>query len=351
MNHFLVQFIVFFLLLQVRFASSINPGELIEVSGSVQYELGEYWINTDEGIWFLLIGELKKGGYSLKHSVDEQNITGYYGMAFDRIQKSVLHVLVCGKSKSSHNMAVGLSQWHPVDYDEYSCHSSGLRLTGTACVKKSWKDYIRKLENSSLVQSFGSSADPDFDILAQDRLLRWNIVVQNLDWYWGNRSLFNALHKREFSRYQSKSVSKFGIRIIKKDYLLLLEDMQTGDSELIFPIAYGSNPDGGDKQEEGDMRTPETPKKLRTWAKTPFSISRRFKGTAQLGMIGATLGVQSSLKKHKFWSKNGMNIAIHGTPNFLLLGTKASHGCIRMSENDINLLYDLTKAGTPVIIQ
>ena len=44
-------------------------------------------------------------------------------------------------------------------------------------------------------------------------------------------------------------------------------------------------------------------------------------------------------------------IYIHGTPEEWLLGTKASKGCIRMSNNDVIELFDIVKENTKVIIK
>ncbi len=43
-------------------------------------------------------------------------------------------------------------------------------------------------------------------------------------------------------------------------------------------------------------------------------------------------------------------IYIHGTAEEGKLGSPASHGCIRMSNNDVLELFDLVKEGTPVLI-
>jgi lipoprotein-anchoring transpeptidase ErfK/SrfK len=44
-------------------------------------------------------------------------------------------------------------------------------------------------------------------------------------------------------------------------------------------------------------------------------------------------------------------IYIHGTHEEGLIGKKASHGCIRMFNNDVIWLYDLVKEGTKVYIK
>lgn len=43
-------------------------------------------------------------------------------------------------------------------------------------------------------------------------------------------------------------------------------------------------------------------------------------------------------------------IYIHGTPEEGLLGTPASHGCIRMRNDEVISLYDMTDVGTFVLI-
>lgn len=43
-------------------------------------------------------------------------------------------------------------------------------------------------------------------------------------------------------------------------------------------------------------------------------------------------------------------IAIHGTDQPELLGAGTSHGCIRMSNDDVLRLYEELEVGAPVII-
>ncbi len=45
------------------------------------------------------------------------------------------------------------------------------------------------------------------------------------------------------------------------------------------------------------------------------------------------------------------NYGIHGTTNPTSIGRAASHGCIRMFNNDIKELYEIVPVGTPVIIR
>ena len=44
-------------------------------------------------------------------------------------------------------------------------------------------------------------------------------------------------------------------------------------------------------------------------------------------------------------------IYIHGCPDEVALGVAGSHGCVRMRNADVVTLFDLTPAGTPVLIE
>jgi lipoprotein-anchoring transpeptidase ErfK/SrfK len=50
-----------------------------------------------------------------------------------------------------------------------------------------------------------------------------------------------------------------------------------------------------------------------------------------------------------FGGGNGQ-IAIHGTNDPALIGTPASHGCVRMTNDDITNLVSMIPVGTPVLI-
>ena len=44
-------------------------------------------------------------------------------------------------------------------------------------------------------------------------------------------------------------------------------------------------------------------------------------------------------------------IGFHGTPSSGSIGTRASHGCIRMYVSDAEDLYDRINIGTPILIK
>ncbi|MEA5583084.1 L,D-transpeptidase [Nodularia harveyana UHCC-0300] len=52
-----------------------------------------------------------------------------------------------------------------------------------------------------------------------------------------------------------------------------------------------------------------------------------------------------------FWSDGRNQIGFHGTPDTHLLGAAISHGCLRMRNDDVRLLYDQVKVGTLVSVR
>jgi len=52
-----------------------------------------------------------------------------------------------------------------------------------------------------------------------------------------------------------------------------------------------------------------------------------------------------------FWSDGKNSIGFHGTPAENSLCSAASHGCVRMRNRDVKVLFDLVRMGTPVIVQ
>jgi lipoprotein-anchoring transpeptidase ErfK/SrfK len=52
-----------------------------------------------------------------------------------------------------------------------------------------------------------------------------------------------------------------------------------------------------------------------------------------------------------FWTDGRNEIGFHGTPDIHLLGTAISHGCLRMRNSDVRLLYDQVKVGTLVKVR
>jgi lipoprotein-anchoring transpeptidase ErfK/SrfK len=52
-----------------------------------------------------------------------------------------------------------------------------------------------------------------------------------------------------------------------------------------------------------------------------------------------------------FWSDGRNEIGFHGTPNIDLVGTAVSHGCLRMRNSDVRMLYSQVTLGTIVEVR
>jgi lipoprotein-anchoring transpeptidase ErfK/SrfK len=52
-----------------------------------------------------------------------------------------------------------------------------------------------------------------------------------------------------------------------------------------------------------------------------------------------------------FWSDGRNEIGFHGTPEIDLVGTAVSHGCLRMRNSDVRLLYEQVNLGTIVLVR
>ena len=62
-------------------------------------------------------------------------------------------------------------------------------------------------------------------------------------------------------------------------------------------------------------------------------------------------GLESGINNGSGVDSYSRYIYIHGTHEEGLIGQKASHGCIRMFNNDVISLYDYVKEGTKVYIK
>jgi lipoprotein-anchoring transpeptidase ErfK/SrfK len=52
-----------------------------------------------------------------------------------------------------------------------------------------------------------------------------------------------------------------------------------------------------------------------------------------------------------FWSDGRNEIGFHGTPNTDLVGAAVSHGCLRMRNADVRMLYSQVNLGTTVLVR
>jgi lipoprotein-anchoring transpeptidase ErfK/SrfK len=81
-----------------------------------------------------------------------------------------------------------------------------------------------------------------------------------------------------------------------------------------------------------------------------YFINERFLLSDPNGPFGvAALGISAHSDVLRTWVQGGP-IALHGTDDPASLGSAASHGCIRLTNDDMRRLFALAPAGTPVSI-
>ena len=82
-----------------------------------------------------------------------------------------------------------------------------------------------------------------------------------------------------------------------------------------------------------------------------YFVNERFLLNDPNGPFGvAALGISGHSDVLRNWAQGGP-IALHGTDEPGAIGSAASHGCIRLANNDMRTLFSLTPAGTPVDIR
>ena len=148
------------------------------------------------------------------------------------------------------------------------------------------------------------------------------------------------LSAQDFGQYLSRVDDYPFIVISKKDLVLNLVDAR-GNSIREYGISCAKN--YGPKERKGDHKTPEGTFKI-TQLLNARGLTHDFrdgKGPVRdaYGPWFLRLGVP------------GFNdIGIHGTHLPQSIGTRATEGCIRLTNEDITDLKSRVKVGTPVII-
>lgn len=103
-----------------------------------------------------------------------------------------------------------------------------------------------------------------------------------------------------------------------------------------FPVAIGSNPDGGDKEEPGDCRTPEGEFEI---VSIEDSADWDHEGDRVYGPFFLRIGCPP-------WE----GIGVHGTNEPEAVGTKSTRGCIRMLNEDLVRLVSRVGVGTTIVV-
>ncbi|MBI4861577.1 MAG: L,D-transpeptidase [Candidatus Riflebacteria bacterium] len=137
----------------------------------------------------------------------------------------------------------------------------------------------------------------------------------------------------------------------KSAFLVYLMELKTNRALAAFPIAYGVNSNEGPKTRRGDLRTPESPAGERDPGSTPFYAHPTVEDDPfpSAGCITRGIGVSSDDPRFSFLS-GGWTVMLHGTPDRGCIGTRASHGCIRLLPEHIKVLFDHIRDGTKIII-
>lgn len=139
--------------------------------------------------------------------------------------------------------------------------------------------------------------------------------------------------------------------IQKSAFLAYLVDEPTGRALAAFPIAYGVKSNIGPKTSRGDLKTPETPTGERSPAATPFVAHPLVDHDPypSYGCITRGIGVSSKDPRYDYLY-GGWTVMVHGTPDPGCIGTRASHGCIRMLPAHITVLFDYLQDGSKIVI-
>ena len=154
--------------------------------------------------------------------------------------------------------------------------------------------------------------------------------------------MLNPTAKANHSRFISSVGKKSLCKLFVYKYGAMIEK---------YPVALGKNK--GDKQKVGDNRTPEGDFTI-TSIEDSHDWEHDF-GDDTLGPIKGAYGpwflrlstLASETKSGKQWK----GIAIHGTHDEASIGTRASEGCIRMRNEDVDSLKRMVRVGTTVRIE
>lgn len=123
----------------------------------------------------------------------------------------------------------------------------------------------------------------------------------------------------------------------------------TGKTPLGLHLIYGKY---GDKAKPGTIFKARVDTGVRAKIFTePVDIKKDYVTTRIMWLKGLENGYNRGKNKDKkLVDSKKRYIYIHGTPEEGLLGTPASHGCVRMKNSDVITLYNLVAEGTPVYI-
>lgn len=129
-----------------------------------------------------------------------------------------------------------------------------------------------------------------------------------------------------------------------------------GAIERTFPISTSKYGLGSD---EGSYKTPTGRFRIAEKIGAGQPIDTAYRSRLPVEVSPADLAADDLVMSRILWldglEKANANtyrryVYIHGTNHEELIGTAASHGCIRMRNVDVAELFDLVEVGTPVVI-
>lgn len=144
---------------------------------------------------------------------------------------------------------------------------------------------------------------------------------------------------------QTPEPHDYSILVKKGEFTLFLLDH--GEPVAQWPVALGKNP--GQKQVSGDMKTPEGtfPVDEIIDASNWSHDFHDGKGVIQHAYGPWFISLDTRSLSQGKWD----GIGIHGTHDPASIGTRASEGCIRMNNEDLEKLKACVKVGTKVTVE
>lgn len=187
--------------------------------------------------------------------------------------------------------------------------------------------------------------------------------AENKNVHTGKETIADLLGEYVAVKYPKHQFSTYLYVSVKKQRMYLIEN-----NKIVKKYSVSTAAKGIGNLEGSEM----TPPGLHTIKKkigdgVPFAgrfEARTYTGKKAIVYTDSTRSLTDDITSRILWlqgEENGINrgrrvdsfkrlIYIHGTSEEGLIGQPASHGCIRMKNQDVIELYDLVKEGTPVLI-
>lgn len=140
------------------------------------------------------------------------------------------------------------------------------------------------------------------------------------------------------------------VKVVVVKSRFVLQVYRGGTLSKEYPVAVGRNP--GDKRAEGDCRTPEGEfyvcgvKDSRAWSHD----FKDGKGVVQHAYGPWFIRLYTGSDRTKA-GRRWVGIGIHGTHDESSMGKRATEGCIRMRNADVDELKKTVSILTPVVIE